>query len=211
MGQKTRNKLIKFIPLDTPQHILMNYSSLLLLAVCIGMALGALFVAHYLGGMLPFLCLFTGTGLATLWTIYRPPQPFLVKELLEKRHMELRELEESALRVLAFLKSKDARRIVLSISFVSVLVVLLVWYLSSLVLPKPIHTPEQEGFETKVGGSIAFGFFFAGATFGNHAVILCRYILRHWNHIQRKYEPWPVDKPYNRSLKFWKDNVRCHV
>lgn len=172
------------------------------------MLLFALFMAYYFNGSFPFVCLFAGICLASFFLIYRPPNMFFIPELWEKRRMELRELDEPALCALTFLKSGKTKKIVLTISVVLTIVVLLVWYLSNLILPKPVHTQEQENLETMVGAPLAFGLFFALFTFGFQLGILCRYTLKHWDRIQREYEPWPVDKPFNRSLKFWSGHRR---
>ena len=187
--------------MDTSRNILRNYAAMTL--VSIGFLLFALWVAYAISGVLPYLCLFFGICLSSFFPLCRPPNMFFIPELWTDRKMELRELDQPSLRVLAFFKSRKAKRIVLSISFVLTLVVILAWYVSNRILPDPKLTPEQASLESRLTGSLGFGLFFAMSTFGVHIGILSRYILKHWDRIQQEYEPWPVDKPFNRSLKFW--------
>lgn len=200
---KNKRKFITFLPLDTPHHILMNFSTPL--PVWIGLyfclLLFALFAAYLAQHVFPFICVFFGLGLGVLWWLHRPPNLFSIGEIWGKR-FELDQLEESALRVLTFFKSKEAQKIVFFLSGVLVFCTVLSWYIFSKFLPQrsPVNT------ETLLCISLLSIFASVIATFAHYVVILSWYTLRNWDKIQRNYAPWPVNHPYEVSLRDrWKN------
>ena len=205
MTTRKSNRLIQFVPPDSPKHILMNYGSLTLYLGSIGTGLLALFIAYSLGGVFPFVCLGAGVWFSTFWVFFRPPNLFFSAELWMKRRMKLSELDDSALRVLTFFKSRQARHLAMSVATAWTLAVGLGWYLSFFVLPKPRPPVGGATLEHILTGSLGFGFVFTVATLGNYMVLLCRYTLNHWDEIQAKYKPWPTTEPFELPLKdIWK-------
>ena len=193
------------MPPDSPKHILMNYGSLTLHIGSIGTGLLALFTAYSLGGVFPFVCLGAGVWLSTFWVFFRPPNLFFSAELWMKRRMKLSELDDSALRVLTFFKSRHARRLAISVATGWLLSVGLAWCLSFSNLPRIPPPIGGATLEHNLTGSLGSAFLFTVATLGNYMVLLCRYTLKHWDEIQVKYKPWPTTEPFELPLKdIWK-------
>jgi len=117
--------------------------------------------------------------------------------------MELRELEDSALRILTFFTSRQAKKIVLINSFAL--------GITSNIIAGPILNflfPAKATFEwgNPMWAMVVFAhLWFCLTTLiftsGNHSMLLAHYALKHWEEIQKNHEPWPVDKPYLGRLE----------
>ena len=200
MSTKNKRKWITFVPIpvDTPQGVLMNFAPFLLVMVSdlvmLPLCFFLMFGPHRYPATLLSLGQLTGLWLGSLWILYRPSNPFAIGEIWGKR-IELRQLENSALRVLTFLKSRRAREIVLLASCVWTFIIIAAWCVATFLFEKP----PPPSLESLLVGSVGSGFFFFLC--GNHYALVLHYTLKHWDDIQRTYEPWPTDKPFELPLK----------
>lgn len=172
----------------------------------------SLWSAHDLIGHLAYVFILTGLLLAAGWWLIQGVDPYSGDEDSWKwfGRREMSELSEDALKVLTFFKSWQTKKIVLIVSGVFLVIVIISWYVDRFILPisdSALKFADNKG--DLWAGAFGAGFFFALAVHGNIAFFVLRYTLKHWDQIQNEYEPWPKDKPYYYSLKFWRSRVQA--
>lgn len=191
--------------MDTPQNILYNFSGpgFFILANFVFLPF-CLFGAYYINGILPFASQFFFLLPVTLWWL-QPTNPFAGGSLFGGKKKALHELDESALRVLSFFGSRKPQKIVVRIFCIFSIVLVVAWYVSNFVLPKPMLSAEQVADPTfRRNAAMGEGFLFAIVVVApNYMAAIFGYALKHWDEIQKTYKPWPLDRPYYHPLKFW--------
>ena len=146
------------------------------------------------GPLWPF-CYILSIIVGSAWSLIRPPNPFS-SGFLGGPRKPLAQHEDSALRVLSFFCSQRAHRLIWQGSVMMLLLGAVLW--PTVFIWKP--TAEPAGLVSTSVVAFMCWFMFFGITTFYQFVLLARYALRHWEEVQRDYEPWPVTRVYELGL-----------
>lgn len=185
---------------DATRNILINYSCLRFVSAFTFVPM-TLLMAHILDSSIPYLFLLLGVTLSTVKLIYCPNHPFFISEVWGPK-MRFEQLNETARRVITFLRSSSASGLLLRIAAIHYGLIALFWFVSLVLLEQPILIRPNTQKDVWAWSLTFCLLLSAVGTFGTQIGFLFHYALKHWDEIQKTYEPWPVDKPFNPA---WRD------
>lgn len=203
LGTRNRGLKLKIIGMTNAKDILFNFSSkFFLFAFNLFFLPFALITAYDLSGRLPFLGMLVALcAVSTLW-LTQGVEPFASS--IWSYVDDFTKLDESALRILSFFRSKKAKELILRVSLVYFLIVILTWFLSNTFVHRFSFTRHMNLPDARFELIGAATFFFGICVYGTLTVIVFGYALKHFDEVQNSYEPWPIDKPYYLSFSFGK-------
>lgn len=203
---KTKNKYLKIVGMDSTKNVLFNFSSKFFLFFANLFFLPvALITAYDLGGRLPFVGMFFAICVvSTVWWA-QGMEPFTGGGARWWGPKEFSQLDESALRVLTFFRSRKAKELIFRVTLVYLFVILITWFLSmnyadsfNITRSLGLHDPSGARIEFTTVVTTAFGL----CVHATLMVIILGYALKHYDEIQKNYDPWPRDKAYHFSITF---------